>query len=183
MKARVPVGRGKSRSRSLRAGRDRAISDRVVGQVLRRRIKQAKFDSPAHEAMLNLLVAAGHVRLLVDGLCDGYDITQAQYNALRILRGAHPDGYPRGEIASRLIERAPDVTRLIDRLERQGLVERTRSSEDRRLSITRITRAGLDLLRRMDPRIQEIQKAFQTLLPARDVKALSRICERIYGSS
>lgn len=183
MTRQAPKRRRKAAPRALRQSPDRAISDRVVGQVLRRRIKQAKFDSPAHEAMLNLLVAAGHVRLLVDELCSGYDITQAQYNALRILRGAHPDGYPRGEIASRLIERAPDVTRLIDRLERQGLVERTRSTEDRRLSITRITRAGLDLLRRMDPRIQDIQKSFQTLLPARDVKALSRICERIYGDS
>jgi len=152
-----------------------------VGDVLRQRIKQARFDSPAQEAMLNLLVAAGHVRQVVDQLCEAHAITQAQYNALRILRGARPDGYPRGEIACRLIDRAPDVTRLIDRLERRGLVERARVADDRRLSITRITRAGLDLLRRMDPGIREVQRRFASRLTARDVKELSRICERLYG--
>lgn len=132
--------------------------------------------------MLNLLVAAGHVRQLVDEVCDAYGITQAQFNALRILRGAHPGGYPRGEIASRLVERAPDVTRLIDRLERRSLVERARSAADRRLSITRITRAGQDLLRRMDPKIAEIQKRFATSVPVKDLRELSRICEQVYGS-
>jgi DNA-binding MarR family transcriptional regulator len=152
-----------------------------VGDILKRRIKQTRFESPAQEAMLNLLVAAGHVRQLVGAACEVFGITQAQYNALRILRGAYPDGYPRGEIASRLVERAPDVTRLIDRLERRSLVERTRSDTDRRLSLTRITRQGLDLLRRMDPRIQEIQKRFGASVSSRDLRDLSRICEQIYG--
>lgn len=152
-----------------------------MGDALRERIKQAKFDGPAHEAMLNLLVAAGHVRELVDEVCARYDITQAQYNALRILRGAHPDGYPRGEIASRLIDRAPDVTRLIDRLEQRGLVERVRGRDDRRLSITCISRSGLDLLKRMDAPIRAIQKTFSAEVPVKDLRELSRLCERIYA--
>jgi DNA-binding MarR family transcriptional regulator len=152
-----------------------------MGQALKQRIKQAKFESPAHEAMLNLLVAAGHVRERVDEVCARYEITQAQYNALRILRGAHPEGYPRGEIASRLIDRAPDVTRLIDRLERRGLVERVRGRIDRRLSITRISRPGLDLLRRMDGPIQALQKTFAARMPVKDLRELSRICERVYA--
>jgi len=160
----------------------RAIPPRV-GDILKRRIRQARFDSPAQEAMLNLLVAASHVRQLVGEACEAHGITHAQYNALRILRGAHPDGYPRGEIASRLVERAPDVTRLIDRLEQHGLVERTRSSDDRRLSVTRITRAGLDLLRRVDPKIDRIQKQLTARVPARDLRELSRICERVYDDS
>ena len=130
--------------------------------------------------MLNLLVAAGHVRQLVDETCADFEITGGQYNALRILRGAHPKGYPRCEIAARMVERAPDVTRLIDRLERRGLVERARVPEDRRLSITRITRAGLDLLRRVDPQVHEIQRRFAARLSARDLRELSRICEATY---
>jgi DNA-binding MarR family transcriptional regulator len=153
-----------------------------VGDILKRRIKQSRFDSPAQEALLNLLVAGSHVRQMVDEVCGPYDITRAQYNALRILRGAHPNGYPRGEISSRLVERAPDVTRLIDRLERRGLVERVRSREDRRLSITRITRSGLDLLRRLDPRMQQLNKRVATSMSARDLRELSRLCERFYGS-
>jgi DNA-binding MarR family transcriptional regulator len=153
-----------------------------VGHVLKQRIKQTRFDSPAQEAMLNLLVAAGHVRQLVEEACASLDITHGQYNALRILRGAHPKGYPRCEVAARMVERAPDVTRLIDRLERRGLVERARSTEDRRLSITRITRSGLDLLRKLDPHVHDIQKQFASRVPARDLRELSRICEEIYGS-
>jgi DNA-binding MarR family transcriptional regulator len=122
---------------------------RGMGDALKRRLRQSRFESPHHEAMLNLIVAAAHVRAELDRVCGEHGITEGQYNVLRILRGALPDGYPRGEIAHRMLERAPDVTRLIDRLERSELVERTRSGEDLRLSITRITKPGLQLLERM----------------------------------
>jgi DNA-binding MarR family transcriptional regulator len=131
--------------------------------------------------MLNLLIAAGHIRQLVDGACASADITHGQYTALRILRGAHPKGYRRGDIAARMVERAPDVTRLIDRLERRGLVARARVAEDRRLSMTRITRAGLDLLRRLDPHVQGIHRQLAARMSARDLRELSRLCEAVYG--
>jgi DNA-binding MarR family transcriptional regulator len=153
-----------------------------VGRILIDRIKQERFESPAQEGLLNLLVAAGHVRQMVDEVCERQGITRSQYNALRILRGAHPSGYPRGEISARLLERAPDVTRLIDRLERRRLVERVRSGADRRLSITRITRAGLALLKKTDPGVRSVQQRFRAHLSARDLAELSRICEQIYGA-
>lgn len=152
-----------------------------MGEILRKRIKQARFDSPAHEAVLNLLVAAAHVRQLVDEAVGVHGLTQAQFNVLRILRGAHPGGYPRGEIACRMVDRAPDVTRLIDRLERRGLVERARSGADRRQSITIITGKGLDLLSRIDPVVARAQKAVARRLSVAHLRQLSRICERIYG--
>lgn len=152
-----------------------------VGDILKRRIKQARFESPAQEALLNLLVAAGHLRALVDEACERHGITQAQYNVLRILRGAHPDGYPRGEISARMVDRAPDVTRLIDRLESAGLVERVKGSGDRRLSVTRITRAGLSLLTKMDAPIRAINRTLFQRVPVKDLKQLSRICEALYG--
>lgn len=152
-----------------------------MGRILRQRIKQTRFDSPAHEAVLNLLVAAAHVRQLVDEAVGAYGLTQAQFNVLRILRGAHPGGYPRGEIATRMIDRAPDVTRLIDRLERQGLVERARSGADRRQSMAVITGQGLDLLSRIDPAVTRAQKVVGRRLSTNDLRQLSRICERIYG--
>jgi DNA-binding MarR family transcriptional regulator len=152
-----------------------------VGNVLKRRIKQSRFDSPAQEAMLNLMVAAEYVRRLVDEACATADLTSGQFNALRILRGAYPKGYPRCEVAARMVERAPDVTRLIDRLERRGLVERARVPEDRRLSITRITRPGLELLKKLDPHMLDIQRQFSSRVPIRDLRELSRICEDLYG--
>jgi DNA-binding MarR family transcriptional regulator len=151
-----------------------------VGDTLRRRIKQSKFRHPAQEAILNVLVAAGHLREQVDAACLAEGITQPQYNVLRILRGAHPDGYSRCEVAARMLERAPDVTRLIDRLEASGLVGRGRGEEDRRLSVTRITDAGLALLRRLDGPIDGISHDVARRVSARDLRTLSRICEHIY---
>lgn len=151
-----------------------------MGEALKRRIKQERFEGPLQEAMLNLMVAASVVAEQADRICAEHGITRGQYNVLRILRGAHPEGHSRCDIAVRLVERAPDVTRLVDRLERQGLVERIRSDEDRRLSISRITDAGLELLERMDPSMRAHQEYFASRISVRDQRELSRICEAIY---
>src|SRR4051794_26837460 len=125
-----------------------------MGDVLRKRIEQARFESPLQEAILNLMLASEHVRDLFERACDESGITGSQYNVRRIRRGANPEGHSRCETARRMIERAPDVTRLIDRLEKQGLVERDRTERDRRLSISRITPAGLALLERLEPGVR-----------------------------
>jgi DNA-binding MarR family transcriptional regulator len=152
-----------------------------MGAALSNRIKQASFESPAHEAFINVLVAADHLHTQVGRVCEEFGLTNGQYNVLRILRGAYPDGHPRCEIAARMIERAPDVTRLVDRLEAQGLVERDRSESDRRLSITRITPAGLRLLDRMERPFQEMFQSFTAKLSVEDCTKLSTLCEKLYG--
>ena len=85
------------------------------------------------------------------------DLSATQYNVLRILRGS-PQGLPCGEIASRMITRDPDVTRLLDRMEKRGLISRARNSQDRRTVIGNITREGLKLLTRLDEQVQEIHR-------------------------
>jgi len=85
------------------------------------------------------------------------DISATQYNVLRILRGS-PGGLPCGEIAIRMITRDPDVTRLLDRLERRGLISRTRDAKDRRTVMGRITPEGLKLLERLDEPIQQAHR-------------------------
>jgi len=85
------------------------------------------------------------------------DLSATQYNVLRILRGS-PEGLPCGEIASRMITRDPDVTRLLDRMEKRGLISRSRDNKDRRTVIGRITPEGLKLLARLDEAIQEIHR-------------------------
>jgi DNA-binding MarR family transcriptional regulator len=82
------------------------------------------------------------------------DLSANQYNVLRILRGS-PDGLPCGEIASRMITRDPDITRLLDRLEKRGLISRCREVKDRRMVMARITPDGLKLLARLDDPVQE----------------------------
>ena len=85
------------------------------------------------------------------------DISATQYNVLRILRGS-PEGLPCGEIASRMITRDPDVTRLLDRMEKRSLISRSRDTKDRRTVIGKITPEGLKLLARLDEPIQEIHR-------------------------
>lgn len=154
-----------------------------MGDALRRRIQQDRFESPLQEAILNLLVAADSVRDSFDRACVSLGITVSQYNVLRILRGIHPEGHPRGEIARRMIERAPDVTRLIDRLEKQGFVARDRTERDRRLSISRITPAGLELLDRLEPHVRRVHEQIAGRLNRDDQLELSRICEAVYEES
>jgi len=81
------------------------------------------------------------------------EVSSTQYNVLRILRGA-PEGLPCGEIANRMITRDPDVTRLLDRLEKRGLISRCRETKDRRTVMARITKEGLGLLARLDEPVQ-----------------------------
>lgn len=151
-----------------------------MGEVLRRRLQQRKFESPLQEAIVNVVVAANYIRDRNDRTLARFGITSPQYNVLRILRGVHPGGHPRCEIAARMLDRAPDVTRIIDRLEEKGLVERDRSGHDRRHSITRITREGLRLVGKLDAPIRRIVNDVKDRLSERDCRELSRICEKIY---
>lgn len=154
----------------------------VMGQILRDRIKQTTpFENDAQEAMLNLFVASASVRRRVERVCQGQDLTFSHYNVLRILRGVHPDGHPRCEIIERMLDPSPDVTRLIDKLVDRELVHRSRSDEDRRMTIHTITNEGLDLLADLDPKIRNVQDWFDERISDRDLQHLSRICEGIYG--
>lgn len=133
----------------------------------------------AVDAMVALMRASARLMRRLEDVCGEHGITHDQYNVLRILRGAHPTGHPRYEVAERLISRAPDVTRLLDRLEGEGLVERYRSEEDRRLSISRITDRGMDLLRQMDPRVHELHDGFSGGLNREELVKLSELCGRL----
>ena len=126
---------------------------------LRTEIKQTRpFSSPEQEALLSLERTAA---ALLHGMAETFrpfDITATQYNVLRILRGAGPEGLCRNEISERLVTQVPDVTRLLDRLEDAGLVARERSESDRRMVNTRITRSGLALLEQLDRPIADAHK-------------------------
>jgi len=126
------------------------------------------------------MVAANYVREQSELVVRAHGITLPQYNVLRILRGAHPEGHPRYEIARRMLDRAPDVTRIIDRLAEKKLVERDRGASDRRHSVTRITREGLKLLERIDPEMTKAFVPMEARLTQRDARELSRLCEALY---
>ena len=153
-----------------------------MGRILRNRIKQTvPLDDQAQDAMLNLFVAAAHVRRRVKEVCQQYDLQFSHHNVLRILRGVHPDGHPRCEIIDRMLDPSPDVTRLIDKLVDRGLVRRSESEEDRRMTIHAITDEGLALLDEMNPDIRAVQHWFDERVSDRDLQHLSRICEGVYA--
>jgi DNA-binding MarR family transcriptional regulator len=149
-------------------------------EALSRRLKQSRFSSAHQEAILSLAVAAGYVNDAVDEVCEKHGLTRPQYNVLRILRGVHPEGHPRCEIAQRMVERAPDVTRLVDRLQTQGLVRRNRSGRDQRQAITRITSKGLKLLEAIQPDLDHQTLRLLRNLNEKDSHELSRLCALIF---
>jgi DNA-binding MarR family transcriptional regulator len=154
-----------------------------MSKLLHERLEQTRrFENLAQEAMLNLMIAAVTVSEWNERACAAHGITRSQYNVLRILRGVYPDGHPRQEITRRMVDRSPDVTRLIDRLETAGYVVRDRTDSDRRLSIARITEKGLALLEVMNPAFVAIYDMIAERLSPDELEALSRICEHLYAS-
>jgi MarR family transcriptional regulator, organic hydroperoxide resistance regulator len=113
------------------------------------------FRSREQEAYLALLRTTDALQTSVEAKLGEFSLTGTQYNALRILRGAGPEGLPCSEIGERMITRDPDVTRLLNRLEKRGLVQRTRAQSDRRVVRGKITPVGLKLLRAMDEPIEK----------------------------
>ncbi|HEX8465702.1 MAG TPA: MarR family transcriptional regulator [Abditibacterium sp.] len=155
-----------------------------MGDALKNRIKQRDdFPSPISEAMLSVLVAADTLRSLLDRFFAAYEITSGQYNVLQVLKRAGSEGLPRSEIAARMLERAPDVTRLVDRLEKQNLVSRERSDVDRRQSFAKITSKGEELIERITPELAIFTEEMSQKLSWAEWIALTSICAKIYSGS
>ena len=126
-----------------------------MGRGLRAELKQkAPFRSREQEAYLSLLRTADALAATVEAKLKQFGLTGTQYNALRNLRGAGAEGLPCSEIDERMITRDPDITRLLNRLQKRGLVTRTRAKADRRVIHGKITAAGLKLLREMDEPVE-----------------------------
>ena len=112
---------------------------------------------PEEAAFLDLLRTTDMLSRPLAQVLKTEDVSATQYNVLRILRGA-PEGLTCGEVANRMITRDPDITRLLDRLEKRGLISRCREAKDRRMVLTRITPEGLALLARLDRPVQEAHR-------------------------
>lgn len=152
----------------------------MTPRSLQAEIQQGRpFRSPGHEGVVALLRTTAVVRRSLARVVEGAGITLAQYNVLRILRGAGPEGLPTLAIRDRLIEEAPGITRLLDKLERAGLVRRDRCTPDRRQVICRITDRGLAMLAELDAPVDAVDdQAFAALEPEA-LRELVRLLERV----
>jgi DNA-binding MarR family transcriptional regulator len=148
------------------------------------RIKNQRAGLPSEDrAFIALQKAADQLAMQAEQLLKSNGLTGAQYNVLRILRGAEPHGLPCSSIAERMISHDPDMTRLLDRMEKRSLITRQRQSDDRRVVKTRITGAGLELLKRLDPRVRELHKQQFAHMPATRVKTMADLLDEICAPS
>jgi DNA-binding MarR family transcriptional regulator len=149
---------------------------------LRDEIKQTRpFTGPQEEAYLSVERTAAVLGHALAEALKADAITPTQYNVLRILRGAGEAGLCRNEIRDRLIAQVPDVTRLLDRMESAGLVERERGVQDRRFVTTRISAEGVRLLAKLDEPVRELHSHLLRQLSAAELKTLIRLLAKARG--
>jgi DNA-binding MarR family transcriptional regulator len=135
-----------------------------------------RIGSPEEAVFLDLMRTTDTLSRGLVGILKTEDLSSTQYNVLRILRGA-PHGLPCGEIASRMITRDPDVTRLLDRLEKRKLISRCRETKDRRTVMTSITPEGLKLLTRLDEPVQTGHRRQLGHLGRERLRALAKLLQ------
>lgn len=145
---------------------------------IQKEIRQTKpFSTPFEEAGIALLRTSDRLQRRLAATVEPRGITVQQYNVLRILRGAHPESVPTLEIATRMIEQAPGITRLLDRLEVKKLILRLRCKKDRRRVLCTISAPGLTLLAALDqPMLETLRDCFAAL-PADKTRQLIRLLD------
>jgi DNA-binding MarR family transcriptional regulator len=153
---------------------------RRMGSKLQEEIKQTRpFASLEEEAMLNLQRTASRAQHNFQQIIKPLGLTSTQYNVLRILRGAGEDGLRCSEVGERLVSYDPDITRLLDRLQKQKLVRRKRDNKDRRVIYTTITEEGLRLLKELDPLVSSQAKQVLKHMSQEKLTALISLLEEI----
>jgi DNA-binding MarR family transcriptional regulator len=151
-----------------------------VDKGIQAEIKQTKpLNSLEEETSVALLRTADQLAWRGAEMFKQHGLSPTQYNALRILRGAGTKGLACSEIGERMINRDPDITRLIDRLERRGLVARSREQKDRRVITTRITTEGLEILKKLDRPVEGFHRQLLGPLGERRLRSLLRLLEAV----
>ncbi len=152
----------------------------VTNSKLAEEIRQTRpFRNAAVEATLGILRTATQLRREFAQVVDPSGITPAQYNVLRILRGAGAAGLPTLVVRDRLLEEAPGITRLLDKLEVAGLVSRERAMPDRRQVMCFITPKGLTLLKKLDPVIAAVEERCGAALSAPELRTIIDLLDRV----
>jgi DNA-binding MarR family transcriptional regulator len=152
----------------------------VMARKLQTEIKQkAPFSSIEEEVYLNLLRTGDALSQKVERVLRASGLSGTQYNVLRILRGAGSAGLTCGETGERMVTRDPDITRLLDRLEKRKLITRARDTRDRRVVKARITREGLRVLDTLDKPLTDLQHDLFAHVPPKDLRKLSSLLEQV----
>jgi DNA-binding MarR family transcriptional regulator len=143
--------------------------------------RATRFDSLEQEVFLNLWRTYDRLRIQEDALFGQFNLTPQQYNVLRLLNAAHPEAVPTLTLAERLVSRAPDITRMLDKLEERGLIARDRPAENRRVVRIGITESGLSLLDEIAGPLQECHHRQLGHLSASDLRQLCALLRSARG--
>lgn len=154
-----------------------AKEHREASQETTEQSRPLRFDSLTQEAYLQLWRTYDRMKAIEDEIFSQFELSAQQYNTLRLLRSVHPEGMATLQIADRLISRAPDITRLIDRLDDRGLVLRTRKPENRRVVEVALTDAGLKLLKDLEEPVRQCHERQLGHLAADELHELIRLME------
>jgi len=147
-----------------------------MGSTLQGEIRQtAPFASLREELWLNLSRTAAEIGHKIEQTLRPYGLSGTQYNVLRILRGAGPDGLCQYEIKARLVAQVPDVPRILDRMERAGWIQRVRAESDRRMVMTTLSECGLKLVNQLDEPLPEIMSGLFLGLSEADQMMLNEL--------
>lgn len=154
----------------------------MTASLLQEEIRQTRpFVSLEEEAFLNLQRTANTLLQNITRSLKDYDLTPTQYNVLRILRGSHPETLTCGDIGDRMVTPDPDVTRLLDRLEKRELVRRARDTVDRRVVRAGITELGLAILEQLDSPVPEWLRKMLGHLTEDELGTMIRLLEKVRG--
>jgi DNA-binding MarR family transcriptional regulator len=150
--------------------------------TLQAAIRQTRpFESPEAEAFLNLQRSADALMRGFAELLKGADLSPTQYNVLRILRGGGPEGLSCGEVGERMVTRDPDITRLLDRMQRRRHVSRSRERGDRRVVRVRITPVGLEIVNGLDGPVAALHRRQLGEMGGRRLRSLIKLLEEARG--
>lgn len=141
-------------------------------------IRQKKFDSPYQKAFVNLIYTYNQVMEQQEELLGRFGLTSQQYNVLRILRGKYPNSACVGEVKEVMLDKNPDLTRLCDRLIKKNLMQREINAYNKRQVLIKITKSGMELLKKMDPVIKKSYRNKNGLTPA-EAEKLSDLLDKL----
>ena len=153
-----------------------------MSEIVPAKRKPRRTGCPEEAAYLDLLRTTDILSRRLALMFKAEDLSATQYNVLRILRGA-PEGLPCGHIAGRMITRDPDITRLLDRLEKRGLISRSRETKDRRTVVARITPQGFTLLARLDRPVEEAHRQQLGHLGRQRLRTLAELLSACRGAT
>ncbi|MCH8903581.1 MAG: MarR family transcriptional regulator [Bacteroidetes bacterium] len=144
-------------------------------------IKQRKFTSDYQRAIINIMYTSNWFNENFKGVMSRFDITSQQYNVLRILKGRYPDKCASHEIKEVMLDKSPDLTRLMDRLIEKGFVKREVCEENRRKMDIVITKKGMNLVDSVSPSLKEFENKFKKKISSKEAVELSKILDKMRG--